>query len=156
MKIDKSWYIKPSDPNFPTQQMAGGVVVRRERGKLLVALIGDKKFPDYILPKGRIEVNESELDAAKREIEEEAGLNKLLVIKKLGIKRRLTFEKTTWNKYHYFLFITKQKTGAQKLQPGEEDYFVRWFDINNMPSMFWPEQRQLIEENREEIKTLLG
>jgi len=55
MKIDKSWYIKPKDPNYPTQNLAGGVVIREDNGKLLIALVGDKKFSTFILPKGKVE-----------------------------------------------------------------------------------------------------
>jgi len=31
MRIDKSWYIKPRDKNFPTQELAGGIVVRKNK-----------------------------------------------------------------------------------------------------------------------------
>ena len=156
MKIDESWYVKPEDKNFPAQELAGGVVVRKEDGKLLVAFVGDKKFSNYILPKGRIEKGESEIDAANREIKEEAGLENLIFIEKLGVKKRLTFDKTVWNTYHYFLFVTDQKSGVQKLEKGEEDYFLRWFDLDGLPEMFWPEQKDLIEENKEKIKRLVS
>jgi 8-oxo-dGTP pyrophosphatase MutT (NUDIX family) len=154
-KIDDSWNIKPKDKKFPTQELAGGVVVSKESGKLLVALVGDKKFSDYILPKGRIETGELPLNAAIREIEEEAGLRDLKFIENLGIKKRLTYRKIFWNTYYYFLFLTDQILGVPKLGPDEKDYFLKWFDIDNLPSMFWPEQRQLIEENREKIKKLI-
>ncbi len=155
MKIDKSWYIKPRDKNYPTQMLAGGVVVRREKGILLIAFIKDKKFTKYILPKGRIEIGESEVEAAKREISEEIGLEKIRLVCKLGIKQRLTFNRKFWNVYHYFLFVTKQKSGIQKLEKGEKDYVLVWFDINNLPPMFWPEQEELIIENKDKIQVLL-
>ncbi|OGM28340.1 hypothetical protein A2962_00655 [Candidatus Woesebacteria bacterium RIFCSPLOWO2_01_FULL_39_61] len=155
MKIDESWYKKPKNKNFPTQDMAGGIVVRREGGKVMIALVGDKKIPDFILPKGRIEKGESELNAAKREIAEETGLQSLKLIKKLGIKERFTFKKNYWNTYYYFLFVTDQEHGNPDLQEGEKDYFTEWFNIDNLPLMFWPEQGQLIEENREKIKRLI-
>ncbi|OGM13813.1 hypothetical protein A3A76_04860 [Candidatus Woesebacteria bacterium RIFCSPLOWO2_01_FULL_39_23] len=155
MLIDESWYIKPKDKNFPTQELAGGIVVRKDGDELLVALVGDRKFPNYILPKGRVERNETELAVAKREISEEMGLDKLVFIRKLSIKSRLTFKKTTWNTYHYFLFLTRQKDGQPQFLEGEEDYFLAWFPIDKLPPIFWPEQRELIEENREKIKKFI-
>ena len=154
MKIDKSWYIKPKDRNFPSDVSAGGVVIRSENEKLLISLIRDPQFDQYLLPKGRLERGESFEDAAKREIAEETGLNNLELIDKLGIKERLTFEKSEWRVTHYFLFLTDQKDGVQNLQD-EENYELEWFDLDKLPPMFWPEQKDLIEENREKIKKLL-
>jgi 8-oxo-dGTP pyrophosphatase MutT (NUDIX family) len=156
MKIDDSWYIKPKDPNFPSSVAAGGVVVRKEKGKLLIAFIGTDYYEDYTLPKGMQEKGENIEVTAKREISEETGLDKLVLVKKLGIKKRLSFNKTTWNTYHYFLFVTGQKSGIQKLELGEEDLFLEWFNIEKLPSIFWPEQKELIEENRERIRLLLS
>ncbi|OGM11654.1 hypothetical protein A2Z22_02530 [Candidatus Woesebacteria bacterium RBG_16_34_12] len=155
MKIDKSWYIKPKDKNFPKKEAVGGVVIRKFRNKLVIALIKDKKYRGCILPKGGIENGELQETASRREISEEAGLNKLNFICKLGIKERLTFEKTDWTKTHYFLFLTKQKSGQQELEQGEEDYVLEWFELDNLPSFFWPEQKESVEKNRERIKELL-
>jgi hypothetical protein len=76
-------------------------------------------------------------------------------LKKLGIKERLIYKKTSWRKIHYFLFKTKQISGKQKLEKAEQDYFVKWFDINKLPEIFWPDQKELIERNREKIKKLV-
>jgi 8-oxo-dGTP pyrophosphatase MutT (NUDIX family) len=155
MKIDESWYIKPKDKNFPVTVAAGGVVIRKNNNKLYVALLRDKRFEDCMLPKGGAEKGESPEATAKREISEETGLNDLSMICKLGIKERLTFEKNEWRKAHYFLFATDQENGAQDLQAGEEDYVIEWHNIDKLPLMFWPEQKELIEENKEKIKKLL-
>ena len=154
MKIDKSWYIKPKDKSFPSDISAGGVIIRIEGNKLLIALIRDPKFDDYLLPKGRLEKGEGFEDAAKREIAEETGLNDLTLVAELGAKERLTFEKNEWRTTHYFLFLTEQADGTQNLQE-DESYILKWFDIDNLPPMFWPEQKELIEENRERIKRLI-
>ena len=155
MKIDKSWYIKPKDNNFPVTVAAGGVVIRKHGNNLYIALLRDKRFEDYMLPKGGSEKGENPEVTAKREIWEETGLNNLNMICKLGIKERLTFEKNEWRKAHYFLFVTDQVNGEQKLQAGEEDYVIEWHDIDKLPPMFWPEQKELIEENKEQIRKLL-
>jgi len=156
MKINKSWYIKPKDKNFPTSVSAGGTVVRKEKERLFIALIRDKKFGDFMLPKGRVEVTENLENAATRKIAEETGLKNLKLICKLGVRERLTYEKDSWRTVHYFLFVTNQKSSTQNLQEGEDDYIVEWFDLDKLPSFFWPEQKELVEENREKIKKLVS
>jgi ADP-ribose pyrophosphatase YjhB (NUDIX family) len=156
MKIDKSWYIKPKNHNFPSSVAAGGVVVRKEKGKLFVALVGTDYYKDYLLPKGRREDGEEIESTARREIAEETGLSNLELICKLGIKERLSFEKNDWKTIHYYLFKTDKISGKQKLQKGEEDLTLDWFDLDNLPLLFWPEQKELIEENRKRIKKLLS
>lgn len=157
MKIDRSWYVKLKDKKFPSAVSCGGVVIQKSRNGIKIAMVRDDKFEDkyYVLPKGRQEIGEGLLDAAEREIAEETGLSELNCICELGFKERLTFEKDVWKKMYYFLFTTKRKEGKQKLEKGEEGYVVEWFDIENLPPLFWPEQRELIEENRVKIKNLL-
>jgi 8-oxo-dGTP pyrophosphatase MutT (NUDIX family) len=106
------------------------------------------------LPKGRVEKFENLEDAARREVLEETGISDLTLVEKLGIKERLTYEKNEWRTMHYFLFLTEQKNGKQNLQE-DENYEFGWFDFDNLPTMFWPEQKELIEENREKIKNLV-
>ena len=54
---------------------AGAVVFRRsDRGIRLLVL---RAYQNWDFPKGRIEPGETELDAARREVEEETGLAKL-------------------------------------------------------------------------------
>ncbi len=156
MKIDKSWYIKPNDSNFPVSTTAGGIVIRKDRAKLKIALLKTDKYKDYVLPKGTRERGETIKNTAIREICEETGLQNIKMICKLGVKERFSFKKTDWKIAHYFLFVTGDVSGKQNLQPDEGNLQLEWFDINKLPSMFWPEQRELIEENMEKIKRLLN
>ena len=156
MKIDKSWYIKPKNPNFSSSVAAGGIVVRKEKGKFLVALIGTDFYKDYMFPKGRQEDGEEIEITARREIAEETGLSNLKLICELGITERLSFEKNDWKTIHYYLFQTDDVSGKQNLQKGEEELKLSWFDIDSLPLLFWPEQKELIEENKKRIKNLLS
>jgi len=153
-KIDESWYVKPKDKNFRVRDGAGGVIVRKENSKVLVCLVRDENWKAYILPKGGTEDGETPLQTAIREIGEETGLDKIKLLADLGIKKRLTFEKDCWSRMHYFLFMTKQIDGVAT--DPFENYKPEWFDIDDLPPMFWPEQKELIEENREKIKKLLS
>lgn len=150
MKIDESWYRKPT--GIPTKASAGGVVARVQDGRVLLAFVREGSKPGLVLPKGRVEGNESLAETARREIEEEAGLNDLKLITKLGTRERLDFSKRLWKQVHYFLFTTDQKSG--KPTDPKHRHYVEWFPLDQLPQMFWPEQRELIESNRERIRQL--
>jgi 8-oxo-dGTP pyrophosphatase MutT (NUDIX family) len=62
---------------------AGGVVVRRFRGRPFTAAVRVKGGDVLALPKGRIDRGESAAEAAAREVEEETGLRAEL-LEKLG------------------------------------------------------------------------
>lgn len=141
--IDKSWYTRP--PGVPAKIAAGGVVVRLEGDDLCLALVKEQGRPGYILPKGKVKKHETLEQAARREIMEEAGLGQLKLRKYLGMRERMDFRKKRWKITHYFLFETSEH------KPGPTDpyrqYSVQWFVPENLPSMFWPEQKELIESN---------
>ena len=146
--IDDSWYQKPV--NLPESMAAGGVVVRWEENALKVALVREHPFKLYLLPKGAVEPGESLEQAARREIEEEAGLTDLLMLGKLDVLTRQNFRKTAWKIVHYFLYYAHQIHG----DPTDlnHDYRCDWFELDALPVMFWPEQQELIEKYREAIK----
>lgn len=150
MKIDNSWYIKP--PGIAEHISCGGVVVRKEGDRILVALVTEPGFNEYILPKGHVESGESLEQAARREIAEEAGFTELTLVKSLGSIGRLDFRKRSWGTMQYFLFTTSQ----DKTRPSdpEHEYIVKCFPIETLPEMFWPEQRALIEDNTDMIRKI--
>jgi 8-oxo-dGTP pyrophosphatase MutT (NUDIX family) len=149
---DKSWQTRP--PGVPDRTSAGGIVLRQEEKKILVALIREGTINDYVLPKGKVEKGETIEQAAAREIEEEAGIRELEKLAELGSLSRLNYKKNQWVTTHYFLYITTQvKT---KATDKSHDYETHWFDLDQLPPMYWAEQRELIEKNRDKIKKLLG
>lgn len=152
MKIDQTWYTKPK--GIREREVAGGIVIRKENNELFVALMYDRKFPfNYELPKGGIEKGEEQVVAAKREITEEIGFTDLQLINYLGKEERLSFSKRSWAISHYYLFRTTQKEGRPT--DHTKEFVLEWFAIDNLPDMFWPEQKKLIENNRENIKQLI-
>lgn len=150
--IDNSWYEKPND-DYPVRITAGGVVVRKENDNFLVALVHEGAFDSVVLPKGGVDDGESIEEGAKREIAEEAGITKMISLGKLGICERFNLRKTVWTKQHFFLFVTEQV----ETNPTETDhvYKTEWYDIDHLPKMFWREQKELVEEKRQEIKELV-
>jgi ADP-ribose pyrophosphatase YjhB (NUDIX family) len=148
VKIDRSWYVRP--PGTAAHTSCGGVVIRKDGDRIMVALVTEPGFGEYILPKGHLEPGEDFEQAARREIAEEAGFSDLTLIKKLGVEERLDFNKRSWGTMHYFLFITDKIVPSPSDR--DHDYIVKWFPIEQLPEMFWPEQLALLEDNRETIK----
>jgi 8-oxo-dGTP diphosphatase len=154
--IDDSWYVRPS-VGVKDRTSAGGIVVRRAAdGEILLALTrGEGTVGDaYILPKGGVDPGEEIEEAARREIEEEAGFSHLTTLASLGALSRLSWDKRRWITTHYFLFSTDE-TDPKPTDPNY-NYATDWFALDGqLPSMFWPEQARLIEENKERIVALL-
>jgi 8-oxo-dGTP pyrophosphatase MutT (NUDIX family) len=148
--IDETWYKRP--PNVPEHVAAGGIVARVEKDRVYIALAGERGLRQYVLPKGHVEDGESLEQAARREIEEEAGFSQLTLIAPLGVKERLDFSKRSWKRTHYFLFATEQVDGFPT--DDKHHYQVKWFPLEEVPDLFWPEQTQLIRENRRLIEGL--
>lgn len=151
-KIDQSYFTRPE--GIPERPSAGGIIVRRENNVLLVALVTEPHYPDYLLPKGGVEKGEDLQTAAKREIQEEAGLTKLKLITYLGKTEHLSLHKKNWGITYLFLFITDQISGQPTDKNGHH-YRTEWFPIDELPRMFWPDQKKIIEENKEKIKELV-
>lgn len=108
-------------------QIAGGIVLNSKNQILIVSQRG----LSWSFPKGKIQKDESELEAAKREVYEESGVKSLDFIKKLGVyKRHSMNKKNEDNKLKLktrviFLFKTKQ----EKLSPKDpENTEVLWVD----------------------------
>lgn len=100
---------------------AGGIVFNEE-GKFILVRQPDKSWS---LPKGRLKDGEDNLTAAKREIYEETGVNKLEFIKELGSYKRLSSDKVNLRTIILFLFKTSQK----KLSPRDaENPEAKWAD----------------------------
>lgn len=153
--IDETWYTRPDGVKDRTS--AGGIIVRRGGdGRIYVALVrGEGAGMDYILPKGGVDPGESIEEAARREIEEEAGLGALRLLAALGTRARLSFDRRRWITTHYFLFATEQEE-ARPTDP-HVPYATDWHPLDApLPPLFWPEQRALIEEWTAQIPQLLG
>jgi ubiquinone/menaquinone biosynthesis C-methylase UbiE/8-oxo-dGTP pyrophosphatase MutT (NUDIX family) len=147
MAIDDRWYHRR--PGVPAHDAAGGVVVRVSASGAEVLLVREGGGPSYVLPKGHVERGETEEAAARREIAEEAGVSDLVLLADLGVRERLNFERTSWKRTRYYLFLSPGPAGA----PGHPA--AQWHPLDALPPMFWPEQRALLEQERGRIQSLL-
>ncbi|MDQ7842130.1 MAG: methyltransferase domain-containing protein [Armatimonadota bacterium] len=158
MRIDESWYRRP--PEAEAHTAAGGVVVRRAGERLEVLLVREGAEHGYVLPKGHVHPGERLEEAARREIAEEAGVRDLVLLGPLGVRERLDYRKTSWKIAHYFLFAAPDvpgdpqaggRTGAERAV-GLPASAATWAPLDDLPAIFWPEQRQLLTTSREDIR----
>lgn len=136
---------QPQQPSHPRQSgrparrvrhelSAGGVAVRHSDGQWLVALLKTehKRGAVWVLPKGHVELpaGENISEAARREVEEEAGLRDLSVKDQLGVTRfSFQAEGTLVKKtVHYFLMITQQKQLTPQAAEGLIE--ANWFSFD--------------------------
>lgn len=149
--IDASWYTRPD--GVEESVAAGGVVARVSGSQILIAVAKEKGHHTGVLPKGHVEAGEEIESAARREIAEEVGVERLDLIAKLDVKARLDFDKTEWKLTHYFLYVTDQ-VEVKPLEAGVHTEMA-WVPLDPLPDLFWPEQAELIREHTEEIKSSL-
>jgi len=149
--IDHTWYIRPE--GVPEREGAGGVVVRRARRGILVALLREGRLPGYMLPKGGVEAGENPEAAARREVVEETGLTSLRLLADLGVRERLNYAKTRWSRTRYFLFLAGE--GRRRTAEATTRFRLAWHPLDRLPPMMWPEQAELLETNRRRIMELV-
>ena len=135
---------------------AGGVAVRLERGQWLAALLKTehKRGQVWVLPKGHVEANTNEgvSDAARREVQEEAGLKDLSVRDQLGITR-FTFQAedaVVRKTVHYFLMVTGQK----ELTPQAEEGLLEaaWFPLDvAIKQLEYDTDQEIVQRAKEKL-----
>jgi len=112
---------------------AGGVLVRRFRGRPFVAAIRVKGGTVLALPKGQIDPGEKAADAAAREVREEAGVEGALV-EKLGDVRYWYFRdgQRVLKVVSFFLF--RYRSGSVRNHDHEVDS-AEWVPLDDAPRL---------------------
>ncbi len=116
--------------NLKVIKAAGGLVINDERSVLFIHRNGI-----WDLPKGWIEKNESKKTAAIREVEEECGIRKLVILKKLITTYHIyAYNGLKLKETHWYLMHSSFK---KELTPQTEEgidkvAFIRKSDINNI------------------------
>lgn len=133
---------------------AGGVVRKVVDGKAYIVLTKEPDRASWVLPKGHQEKGETLEQTAVREVKEETGLGNIKILKKLGIKQRLSYVKDEYKTIHYFLFdCVGEATLPEECIDVDKILKPKWFSIDNLPELFWQEQKDIIKENLNIIKT---
>lgn len=132
---------------------AGGVVVKKIKNIPHILLIRDKRYNDWILPKGHVESNETLEETALREVLEEAHLNDVKLIKLLGTYKRFVPRANENKTIHYFLMKAGNDTKITEEYSFDTEE-VKWHPIDNLPSFYIKEQEDVIIKNKSIIKSL--
>ena len=139
--------------NIKQAVSAGGVVVRRINKVPHILLIRDKHYNDWVLPKGHQEPDETLEETAKREVLEEARIDNVGIIKPLGVYKRFVPRANENKTIHYFLMKPDRDFDIKKdLSTGTDE--IAWHPIDNLPSLYLEEQKDVIEKNLQIIKDL--
>ena len=134
---------------------AGGVVLNGEGKLLLVEQHGNT----WSFPKGGVEEGENELEAARREIKEETGVEDLELLAELGSYERYSIAKDGVSDLTelglrprtFFLFRTKEET----LKPEDAEVTsARWVAVEEALALLsHPKDREFLESMRARIET---
>ena len=98
------------------QTITAGGIILNEFNEVVVV---NQNYDSWSLPKGHVEKNETILDAAKREIYEETGLQNISYIKDLGYYDRYRIgldgrdDLTESKRIYVFLFFCKKQSFFQ-------------------------------------------
>ena len=116
-------------------QTGGGVVVNKDG---LILVVSQRNNYTWSLPKGHVEDGENAIDAAKREIYEESGINELEYLSDLGSYQRYKMgreqedDTSEMKTIHMFLFKTEQ-TELKPIDP--ENPEARWVEKDKVADL---------------------
>ncbi|MDD4308051.1 MAG: NUDIX domain-containing protein [Thermoplasmata archaeon] len=113
------------DPGKPVQSVtSSGGVIQDKDGRILI--LKRKQEGTWVLPKGRVEPGETLRQTALREVEEETGLNDLMIIREIGLVRYIFFWRPNNVNYrktvHYFLMKLHRGAEAIKIEPDFSEF----------------------------------
>ena len=111
---------------------AGGLVVRRMRGRPYIAAVRVKDGTVLALPKGHIEPGESGAETALREVREETGLKSRLVEKLDDIRYWYTRDGARVLKVVSF-FLLAYRSGSVRDYQREEVDGAEWIPLEDAP-----------------------
>ena len=130
--------------------------MRKAGTDLVVALLQTehKRGLVWVLPKGHVEVADGERvsEAARREVEEEAGLRDLSVKNQLGVTRfKFQAEEAVVHKtVHYFLMTSTQKELVPQAEEGLVD--AKWFPIDQaIQELEYDTDQEIVRRAKEKI-----
>ena len=126
---------------------AGGLLWRRTRRTLELAVIHRPKYDDWTLPKGKLGPQESWMDAAVREVREETGCN----VEVLGFAGCVSYLVKATPKV--VLFWNMRPLDEPAFRPNPEVDKLVWMTVDQASAnLSHGGERRLVREQEEEIQ----
>ena len=126
-------------------------------------MVSGKDWPPgaWCFPQGGVKENETHLQAVKRELEEELGTNKFLVLSKSQTEHSYLFPEKIKQKKGYdgqfqTIWFVEFLGDFNEIKPNSEELMQQsWFNENEIiPSMMYPEQKETFEKVLKELNEL--
>jgi 8-oxo-dGTP pyrophosphatase MutT (NUDIX family) len=130
-------------PPLEREFSAGGLVVRRMRGRAYVAAVRVKGGKVLALPKGHIEAGENGAETAVREVREETGVDGTMVEKLDDIRYWYTRDGARVLKVVSF-FLLRYRGGSVRDYQREEVDGAEWVPLEDAPRLLsYPGERKI-------------
>ena len=143
-----------------------GAIVLNKQNKVFVGKRKDNPIDKWQMPQGGVDLNESLLDAMRRELEEETSIRNIKVIKELNQWLEYELPKNLigkiWNgkykgqKQKWFIvrFIGEEnEININTKSPEFIDW--KWIDINLLPSLVVEFKKHIYEDVLKELKKII-
>lgn len=129
---------------------AGGVIFKKEKGKILILLIKDN-WNKWTFAKGFVEQNETYRETAIREMTEELGID-AKILKYVGDLKEIEYD-YVWKgakvhkRVYYYLYewIAPQKFHLQKSEGIQKS---KWVDLDKLKSVIGYRENSLVLVNK--------
>lgn len=138
---------------FMEEKSFGIIPIWKEGRKYQVLLIRSKKYGHWGWPKGRGEIGEDAVTAARREFEEETGSTDYFLIRDLQLTNSWEYEqdnKKIAKTVVYFIgFVRNQKVKPQ----AEEVADYKWVNVETaIAELSFPDQRKILADAKKYLQ----
>ncbi len=134
------------------EKSCGAIVYRKSHGNIEVLLIRHKGSGHWSFPKGHMEIGESEIETAVREIKEETSIDVLL---DPTFRETVLYSPKKDTQKVVVYFLAKARNFNPEPQP-EEVSEARWVDIGHAPHVLtYDNDRNIITKVKTAIKTMV-
>jgi len=119
-------------PDYP--RVGVGAVVLHQGCVLLVRRGGQPSAGKWSLPGGLVELGESALDAVRREVAEECGLE-IRVVDVAGVIDRIVRDADGRIRYHWVLVDYLARAASDAVTAGSDAADCRWVDVDRVAEL---------------------
>ncbi len=134
------------------KEKSAGAIIFKKEGKSKKFLLLHYEEVHWDFPKGHVEKNETELETAKREIEEETGLNELEFLKKFH-ETISYYYKRGGKIYHKEVVFFLAETGESAIKISKEHVGFEWLEFGKaLEKLTFKNAKELLKKANDFLK----